>query len=430
MNRGRHISNHAIRIASQIDHTSSHGRTGINRNFIDRRLDDLTVIHRDNQVIGRILNQERLTDIAHTLRRRRFHATHTAGRTALEHGEILTPHALGIAALGDNHDFTAGFLPLHRNDGVTLTKRNTLDAAGLTAHRPDITHRISRAIPVPGRDHHIVLFLDHHSRAHFIAFVQLDDKQTTGPNMRQSRHHQTLGHALLGNDHQIPVFSIRTFGDHTGHLLAILQLGQHTHQCRTAGRPTGLCHLIRLHGVHPAKVRKEDQIGQHRRRNHIFDIIITQSCHMAALAALLLQTERTGLHPLEITEIGTNNHTRLVFNQIFHRQIRIIDLMLCLPVIRIFLADLTQFSLDLLEQSSRIVQQTFATLNLSFLLLLLILQLLTLQTCQAAQTKIQNRLCLHFRQTKPVHQLSASCIRIRLRSNQINDFIDMVNSQQ
>ena len=364
MNCRGHIRNHTVRIPGQIDHARTHRRAGINRNLIDRGLNDLTVIDGNHQVVGRILDQERLAHGTNTFCRRTLDAAHAAGRTAFEDSKVFAAYSLRITALRYDNHFPAGFLPLHGHHSISLTERNALHTVGLTAHRPNIADRIRRTITLAGRNHDIIRILHHHSRANLVTIVQLDNKQTAGTHMRKCGHRQTLRHAVLRDDHQILIISIILLGNHPGHLLALLELGKHADQGRTARSPAGLSDLIGLHGIHTAVIGEEDQIRQGRRRDHILDIIIAQRRHMAALAALLLQAERTWLHTLQITEIGANHHTRLIFDQVFHRQIRIVNLMLGLTVISVFPADLLQFLPDLTKQRRRICQQTFTPQDL------------------------------------------------------------------
>ena len=56
--------------------------------------------------------------------------------------------------------------------------------------------------------------------------------------------------------------------------------------------------------------------------------------------------------------------------------------------------------------------------------------LVSFQSCQSAQPHVDNRLRLHFVQTEPLHQFCLGFGDIRRRTDNVNDFVNIVNRDE
>ena len=166
------------------------------------------------------------------------------------------------------------------------------------------------------------------------------------------------------------------------------------------------------------------------RHQKIRDEVVINGLHAPdSLAAACLISEIIRIHPLDIAAVCHRDDNSLIRNQIlcFHL---VTDTETCSSVVPVFFRDEINLLFDDRKQLFLIRQNALIIGDFFFKLTIFRFQLLALQAGQRTKTHIDNGLCLHLCQPKPLHQvLLCQCYTPALPDD-MDYLVDMIQGNQ
>ena len=165
--------------------------------------------------------------------------------------------------------------------------------------------------------------------------------------------------------------------------------------------------------------------------HQFFDKVIFQCGHPTdTFSASVLASEIINGHPLDIAHAGHGNDCIFIFDQIFDRDLIVIDADLCPSVISVFIFDDKDLFFDHAKKDLSVSQDRLQLADTLHQLIVLVLQLLSFQTCQSSKTHIHNSLGLGVREIKAFHQFRLGILHIGRVADDLDHFVDVVKGDK
>ena len=323
---------------------------------------------------------------------------------------------------------------LHRRDIdnlIVLIEPHAANADGVPAHVPDVALIEADRLSLPGGHQHLVVAGAQPDADQLVSLPQHDRDQAVLPQIPEFLQRGLLDHGVPGSHHQIVfLLCLAGHGQHRADLFPAGDLQQVDNR-GSPGLPARFGNLVALQAVHPAEIGEEHDLLVGADHEELGRIVRVLHVHAAdAPAAAVLRPVYAAGHPLDIAVMGQRDHHILFLNQILDVDLALDHRQLAAALVRELVPDRGNLRLDHIHQQM-LIRQDRGQAGDGFLQLLIFLhQALPLQTGQAGQAHIQNRLGLLIRKGEAADQRFLGRRRILAGPDDGHDFIDMIQRLQ
>ena len=346
--------------------------------------------------------------------------------------ELVELGSLSDSLLRNDQNRIALTRELHADDFIALLQTDTDNAHRRTAGISDLVFAETDRHALSRDNNDVVVFCGLFYLDQLVIVAKINGDDTRFADIGEVRVAGLLDDALSCNEKQILVLIILADRNQRGDLFFRVKLQKIDNCCssrcsRRFGNPVG------LHLVNPAFVREKQNCILHSGHQKVFDIVILDRHQPAdSAAAAVLRLEFVCGHSLDVSEIGSCDNAVLVFYKIFNFELGKIRVVvnLCFTFVSVLLRDNLHFIADNAKQEITVCKNCLQPRDCLQKFLMLGLDLVSFQSCKSPQPHVDNRLRLHLVQTEPLHQFCLGFGDIRRRTDNVNDFVNIVNRDE
>ena len=167
------------------------------------------------------------------------------------------------------------------------------------------------------------------------------------------------------------------------------------------------------------------------RHKELFHIVRIYCLHaLYAFSSSVLGFECILRHALDIAKLCHGDDHIFLWDQILHRDIKLIVADLRPSVISVLVLDDKDFLLYDAQEDLSVGQDRLQLADALHQLIVFVLQLLSLQTCQSPQTHVHDSLGLCVREVEALHQLRLCLLHVGRAADDLYHLVDMVQGDE
>ena len=319
----------------------------MHRHVVDRDADDRATRRHQDDVVT-IVYQERGRNL--TALFGDTDADHAYATTALC-GIALDRRALPEAGRGDDEQRAIGLGHRRAHELVVAPEPHAHDPGSGTTHGPHCAFVEPHGLTRAGHHENVVLAVGGSDADQLVVVLQLDRDESGLERRVIFVETGLLDPAPTRREEQVPVRLVVTRVDHGLDVFTRLQL-QKVDDVGAARLAAGHRHLMRLQSVHPATVRKEQEVRVRRCVDEMEDVVLIleiRAVHAAAAAAL--RAELVNGHGLDVARRAHGEHKVFVVDEVFDVEVARVVLDARAAGVREVRLDLRELLLDDVAQT-------------------------------------------------------------------------------
>ena len=258
----------------------------------------------------------------------------------------------------------------------------------------------------------------------FIVFVDADAADTALTRCVECIESDTLYDTLLSREEYVSVRHKVRHVNHSGNAFTAVKL-EKVYKVSTLCISRAFRHVIALELEDSAEVCEEEEIIVCGRCEYSLCHVLFACCHACyAAAASALSTVCCSRYTLDVAEVCKCEYTLFFLDEVFDIKVVFNEGDFCASFVCKLSLDFCDFCLDNIVNKLRVGKDFDVFVNLLEECIQFILNLFNFKTLQAAESHIEDGLCLDFGKTEALHKTSL-CIVVAC-TDDMDNFVDVV----
>src|SRR4051794_906541 len=315
---------------------------------------------------------------------------------------------------------------VHLDDVIAFAKRDAFHAGGAAAHGADAVFIEADGHAVVRADEDLIVPLRQADGVEIVAFVDVDGDDAGGANVRKRRQLRLLDLAgARDHDHVLRVVEIAD-GEQRANALILLDSQQVDDRLPARVR-RNLGDLVHLDPVQASAVSEDEDVRMRAGDEEVLDDVLFLRLHAdAAFAAAALRAIQRQRRALDVAAARHGDDHVLVGDHVLDGDVAGLRHDLGAAFVAVRFLDLAQLGADDAEDE-RLGTEDFAkAADRRLHLFVLGHDLLALQTGEALQTHVENRLRLHVAELPAFDQTALRFLRRAAGADERDQFVDDV----
>ena len=350
------------------------------------------------------------------------------------HAVVSQWGALAEALSRDDEKVLIGIFwhDIHAQQLVVIAEAHTHHACSRTAHRSQLlvvgleAHRHAGL----GHEDHVVGFVAQACADYFVAFVKVDGDETTLTRRVVFGEQGLLHTAVARGEHEVLGVFVAAQAEHALNVFSWLE-AQKISNMLTLRVARALWSFVRLDAVDAAEVSEEEQpVVGGCGEEVVHHVTTTQASSLNALATAMLGAVVVSARGLQVAIASDGHHDVAVGDEVFVAHIAGERHDCGAAFVTVLFDDAIELFTHDVTLTLRVSENIGVVFDLCHELFMLINDLLTFQSCQAAQLHGQDGVCLDGVDVEQVHKAGAGELNRLGGADEVDDLIDHVNGLQ